>query len=72
MKSEAEREEIDEAERKAKKRRLLGMGLAGGGQVNMFKLVQVCFHGDSNEFGAETYTVLLLLLCFYFPQQSPL
>jgi len=29
-KSEAEREEIDEAERKAKKRRLLGMGLAGG------------------------------------------
>ena len=30
LKSEAEREEIAEAERKAKKRRLLGMGLAGG------------------------------------------
>ena len=30
LKSEAEREEIAEAERKAKKKRLLGMGLAGG------------------------------------------
>ena len=30
LKSEAEREEIAEAERKAKKRRLLGLGLAGG------------------------------------------
>ena len=64
MKSEAEREEIAEAERKAKKRRLLGMGLAGGRQVNMFKLVQVCVHGDSNEFGAETRTDLLLMFVF--------
>ena len=30
LKSEAEREEIAEAERKAKKKRLSGMGLAGG------------------------------------------
>ena len=39
LKSEAEREEIAEAERKAKKKRLLGMGLAGGrplGQLSWY------------------------------------
>ena len=36
LKSEAEREEIAEAERKAKKKRLLGMGLAGGRPLGQF------------------------------------
>ena len=42
LKSEAEREEIAEAESKAKKRRLLGLGLAGGWVTYVGQNVFIC------------------------------